>query len=88
VVEALHDRIDVVVKAPHFLPRFLVELLSRIESGLKPEEVVPEEIIFTEKELDAIHKQILAVNFPKALRKRLEFFSSQFEFLEQAAHQF
>jgi hypothetical protein len=88
VIEALHDRIDVVVKAPHFLPRFLGELLSRIESGIKPEEIVPEEIIFSEKELDTIHKQILAVNFPKALRRRFEFFSSQFEFLEQAAHQF
>jgi MoxR-like ATPase len=88
VIEALHDRIDVVVKAPHFLPRFLGELLQRIEAGIKPEEVVPEEIIFTEKELDALYKQVLGVTFPKALRRRLEFFSSQFEFLEQAAHQF
>jgi MoxR-like ATPase len=88
VIEALHDRIDVVVKAPHFLPRFLGELLSRIEAGIKPEEIVPEEIIFTEKELDAIYKQILQVVFPRALRRRFEFFSSQFEFLEQAAHQF
>jgi hypothetical protein len=88
VIEALHDRIDVVVKAPHFLPRFLGDLLARIESGIKPEEIVPEELIFSEAELDAIYKQILAVAFPVALRRRLEFFSSQFEFLEQAAHQF
>jgi hypothetical protein len=88
VIEALHDRIDIVVKAPHFLPRFLGDLLNRIEAGIKPEEIVPEEIIFSEKELDAIHKKILSVVFPKALRRRFEFFASQFEFLEQAAHQF
>jgi hypothetical protein len=88
VIEALHDRIDVVVKAPHFLPRFLGELLQRIEAGIKPEEVVPEEITFTERELDAMYAQIRGVSFPEPLRRRLEFFSSQFEFLEQAAHQF
>jgi len=88
VIEALHDRIDVVVKAPHFLPRFLGELLTRIEAGIKPEEMVPEEIIFSEKELDGMYAQIRAVTFPEPLRRRLEFFSSQFEFLEQAAHQF
>jgi MoxR-like ATPase len=88
VIEALHDRIDVVVKAPHFLPRFLGELLGRIETGTKPEEAVPEEIIFSEKDLDAINAQIRATSFPAPLRRRLEFFASQFEFLEQAAHQF
>src|SRR5262249_42705504 len=43
VIEALHDRIDIVVKAPHFLPRFLGDLLNRIEAGLRPEESVPED---------------------------------------------
>ncbi len=41
VIEALRDRIDVVVKALHFNSRFLGELLNRIESGLRPEEIVP-----------------------------------------------
>src|SRR5579883_480199 len=38
VIEALRDRIDVVVKAQHFNPRLLGELLERIEAGVKPEE--------------------------------------------------
>ena len=41
VIEALRDRIDVVVKALHFNTRFLGELLERIEAGVKPEEIVP-----------------------------------------------
>mgnify|MGYP000639404964 CR=1 FL=1 len=35
VIEALRDRIDVVVKALHFNPRFLGELLARIEALLR-----------------------------------------------------
>ena len=48
VIEALRDRIDIVVKALHFNTRFLGELLARIEEDIKPEEVVPPEVIFTE----------------------------------------
>src|SRR5437773_5332289 len=50
VIEALRDRIDIVVKALHFNSRFLCELLDRVESGVKPEEVVPPEIIFSEED--------------------------------------
>src|SRR5205085_8954302 len=38
VIEALRDRIDVVVKALPFNTRFLRELLARIEEGISPEE--------------------------------------------------
>ncbi len=87
VIEALRDRIDVVVKALHFNTRFLSELLSRIEAGIKPEEMVPEEIIFTPPELDQAEKQIRAVRMPPELLRRLEFFAAQFEFFEPAARQ-
>ncbi len=88
VIEALRDRIDVVVKALHFNPRFLKELLDRIEAGIKPEEVVPREIIFTEEELSRMNSEIIEVALPDPLRRRLEFFASQFEFCEGAAEQF
>ena len=88
VIEALQDRIDVVVKAPHFLPRFLGNLLGRIESGVVPEASVPASIIFTEAELASMNKSVLAVSFPDLLRRRMEFFASQFELCEGAAHQF
>lgn len=88
VIEALRDRIDIVVKALHFNTRFLGELLERIEQDIKPEEVVPSQIIFSEEEISEIHREILAVRLPGELRRRIEFFTSQFEFCDQAAEQF
>lgn len=88
VIEALRDRIDVVVKALHFNPRFLGELLARIEEEIRPEEVVPPQIIFTEDELSRMNKEILAVQLSPELRRRLEFFASQFELCEEAGAQF
>jgi len=87
VVEALRDRIDVVVKALHFNTRFLNELLLRIEAGVKPEDIVPAEVIFTEAELDRIEREIRAVVIPSPIRRRLEFFASHFEFFEPGAQQ-
>ncbi len=88
VIEALRDRIDVVVKALHFNTRFLDELLVRIEEGIKPEEVVPPEIVFSEDELTRAEREIRAVVVPPPLLKRLAFFASHFEFFEPAARQF
>ena len=87
VIEALRDRIDVVVKALHFNTRFLGELLARIEEDVRPEELVPPGIVFSQDELDQLQKEVLAVEFPAPLRRRLEFFASHFEFLEPAARQ-
>lgn len=88
VIEALRDRIDVVVKALHFNPRFLGDLLARIEAGVRPEELVPPALVFTADDLDRMHRQILAVKLPAALRRRFEFFASQFELCEPAGAQF
>jgi MoxR-like ATPase len=85
VIEALKDRIDIVVKALNFNPRFLGDLLSRIEDGARPEALVPPEVIFSEAELDAAHRQILAVPVPRGIRRRLEFFAAQFDFCDLAA---
>jgi MoxR-like ATPase len=87
VIEALRDRIDVVVKALHFNTRFIGELLLRIEEGIRPEELVPEEIIFTSEQLDTIDTQIRAVTLPAGLLRRIEYFSSHFEFFEPGARQ-
>src|SRR5215469_15874610 len=87
VIEALRDRIDIVVKALHFNTRFLNELLLRIEENIKPEEVVPPQIVFTEQEVDRAYKEILSVKLPAELRRRIEFFSSNFEFCDVAADQ-
>jgi MoxR-like ATPase len=87
VIEALRDRIDVVVKAFHFNTRFLGELLTRIENDIRPETVVPKQIIFNEEELSRAEEEIRSVAFPTELLKRFEFFASHFEFFEPAALQ-
>ena len=87
VIEALRDRIDVVVKALHFNTRFLGALLERIEEGVSPEDLLPPEIVFTPAELERIEKDIRAVRFPPALRRRLEFFAAEFEYFEPGARQ-
>lgn len=88
VIEALRDRIDVVVQALSFNPRFLADLVVRIEERIRPEEVVPRQIVFGEGEIDRMQAEILAVGMPSPIRRRIEFFASQFEFCEVAGHQF
>lgn len=87
VIEALRDRIDVVVKALNFNTRFLQTLLERIEEGYRPEHMVPAEIIFSEADVDQIERDIRQVQFPVELRRRLEFFSSHFEFFDSGGEQ-
>jgi hypothetical protein len=87
VIEALKDRIDIVIKALNFNPRFLADLLSRIEDRIQPERIVPREITFTEDELDSTYSQILKVAIPRPLRRRLEFFAAQFDFCDLAARE-
>ena len=88
VIEALRDRVDVTVQALAFNPRFLNELLLRVEENVRPEELVPPDIIFTEAEVDQIGNDIRQVVVPEAVRRRLEFFASQFELFETAGGQF
>jgi MoxR-like ATPase len=87
VIEALRDRIDIVVRALHFNPRFLKGLLARIEAGVRPEEVVPLQIVFSEEQLGRMAEEVLLVEVPEPVRRRLEFFASQFELSEPASTQ-
>lgn len=87
VIEALKDRIDVVVKALHFNSRFLGDLLERIEDGIRPEEVVPSEIVFDAAECDRLYGEVVKVEVPREIIRRVEFFAAQFEFCDAAAAQ-
>ena len=82
VIEALRDRIDVTVHALHFNSRFVRDLLVRVEEGLRPEQVMPQRLVFTVAEMDAMKNAIRQVTLPAPLRRRLEFFASQFELCE------
>jgi MoxR-like ATPase len=87
VIEALRDRIDIVVKALAFNSRFLGELLVRVEENVSPHDIVPPQIIFAAAEIDRMSKEVRAVALPAPLRRRLEFFASQFEFCEAGGEQ-
>ncbi|MEX2682306.1 MAG: ATPase [Candidatus Sigynarchaeota archaeon] len=85
VIEALKDRLDIVVIALNFNSFFLDDLLYRVESGQKPENLVPKDIIFTPEELDQAYKDIMKIPIPKPVLRRLEFFTAQFDFCDLAA---
>jgi MoxR-like ATPase len=85
VIEALKDRLDIVVIALNFNSMFLDDLLFRVENEIKPENIVPESIIFTPEELDEAYKTILRIPIPHPIIKRLEFFTAQFDFCDLAA---
>ncbi len=85
VIEALRDRIDIVIRAFHFNTRFLADLQRRIELSFKPEEIIPPEIIFSEDELTKINKEIRKVRIDEKVRRPLEFFCRHFEFFEPAS---
>ncbi|MHA1386178.1 MAG: ATPase [Candidatus Helarchaeota archaeon] len=88
VIEALKDRIDIVVKTMNFNSRFMNQLLSRIEDNIKIEDIIPKDIIFTQEELDQAFEDMLEIKIPKPVLRRLEFFCSQFDFCDLASRIF
>ncbi len=85
VIEALKDRIDIVVKTLNFNSRFLDDLLFRIENKIKIEDIIPPDIIFSQTELDIAYDEMLEVTISKQIRRRLEFFCAQFDFCDLAS---
>lgn len=88
VIDALRDRIDVVVPALPFNNRFLSALVTRAEQVIQPEDAVPPSIVFSEEEHDRLRAEVLAVPIPRPVLRRLEFFAGQFEYLEGGGRQF
>lgn len=88
VIEALKDRIDVVVRCTNFNSRWLDALIARVESGRAPEELVPRDVVFTEDELDRASAEIRAVAFPADVRDALGFFLGQLDFCRMASERF
>lgn len=82
VIEALKDRIDIVVKALQFNSQFLDELLHRVEVGVEPHEVVPAGLIFEPEELDVLNRDVLAVRIPPSVLRVIRYFISQFDFCD------
>ena len=88
VIDALEDRLDVVVRAVPFNSHFVDTLIERIEADTSPEELVPSEIIFSDSELDEIYDAILAVEIPDDALDRVSFFLGQLDFCRMASTRF
>lgn len=88
VIQALRDRMDVTVQAAGFNSRFLDELITRVEAGEKPEEHVPDALRFEPAEQERMRALIRAVPIPEAVRNRLRFFLSHFEFVQHGGRRF
>lgn len=88
VIDALEDRLDVVVRAVPFNSNFVDTLIERIEADTSPEELVPSEIVFTDEELDEIYEAILAVEIPDEPLDRVSFFLGQLDFCRMASSRF
>jgi len=85
VIEALKDRIDIVVRCTPFNTRYLTELAKRIAEAGKPEELMPSDIIFTPEELDEIGIKIRAIEMPSEVLENLGFMISQLDFCRRAS---
>jgi MoxR-like ATPase len=85
VIEALRDRIDVVVRCTPFHPRFLDTLAGRVAGASSPEEFVPAELICTPEELDEADRAVRSVPVPPPVRELLGFLLGQLDFCLRAS---
>lgn len=85
VIEALKDRIDIVVRAPPFHTRSLGTLAERVSAARPPEAAVPADAIFSTEELDQIDLEIRAVPVPPMVLEVLGFFAGQLDFCRRAS---
>jgi MoxR-like ATPase len=85
VIEALKDRIDLVVRCMPFHSRFLDALADRVAEGRSPEEFVPADLVFTPEELETADRAIRAVPVPGAVQDVLGFLLGQLDFCRRAS---
>ena len=85
VIEALRDRIDVVVRCTPFHPRFLDTLAERVAGATSPEEFVPAELVCTPEELDEADRAVRATPLPPEVRELLGFLLGQLDFCLRAS---
>ena len=85
VIEALKDRIDIVVRSTSFNSRYLDALVERVEADRSPEDFVPKDIVLTTEEIDRVRAEIRAVEFPADVRDILGFFLGQLDFCRRAS---
>ena len=85
VIEALADRIDLVVRAPPFHARSLDVLEDRVTDPDVPETRVPADVVFSSDELDQVEAEIRRVPVPASVLDILGFFVGQLDFCRRAS---
>lgn len=88
VIEALKDRIDIVVRAPPFHSRSIAILADRVAKARAPDAAVPADAVFTAEELDEAEAEIRAVPVPPGVLETLGFLAGQLEFCRRASDNF
>jgi MoxR-like ATPase len=87
VIEALKDRVDLVVRCPPVDPRQLPAIARRVVEDRKPESYVPADIVFSDAELAAVDRAVRAVPLPAEVEDALGFFMAQLDFCRRASDQ-
>lgn len=85
VIEALHDRIDLVVRCSPLHSQYLDLLGERIATAHGAEEFLPADIVFTPEELEETDHVVRAVNVPEAVYELLGFLLAQLDFCRRAS---
>jgi MoxR-like ATPase len=85
VIDALKDRIDLVVRCTPFHSRYLESLVDRVRTAHDPEGFVPADLVFTAEELDTAGREVRAVDVPADVRDVLGFLLSQLDFCRRAS---
>ncbi len=85
VIDALKDRIDLVVRCTPFHSQHLAVLADRIASARSAEEFVPGDLVFGPEELDRAGAQVRAIPVPKDVLDLLGYFLAQLDFCRRAS---
>jgi MoxR-like ATPase len=85
VIDALKDRIDLVVRCTPFHSQNLAVLAERIASARSAEEFIPSDLVFGPEELDRAGAEVRAIPVPDDVLDLLGFFLGQLDFCRRAS---
>lgn len=87
VIEALKDRIDLVVRCNPLHAEYLDAIAERITNNHTPESLVPHDLLLTTEELHHTRAMIRSIPIPDDVIQMLGFFMGQLDFCRQASRQ-
>jgi MoxR-like ATPase len=85
VIDALKDRIDLVVRCTPFQTRHLGALVERVRAARTPEDELPAEIVLDAADLDAADAAIRAIEVPTDVMHAVGFLLGQLDFCRRAS---